>query len=47
LAEKVEEGRFSEEYAVYIANRILRENVIENFRIEEKRKLFAERAEKE
>ncbi|MGB9588867.1 MAG: hypothetical protein ACPL7O_11865, partial [Armatimonadota bacterium] len=44
LAEKVEEGRFSEEYAVYIANRLLRENANENFRIEEKRKIFAKRA---
>lgn len=44
LAEKVEEGRFSEEYAVYIANRLLRENANENFRIEEKRAIFAKRA---
>jgi len=44
LAEKVEEGRFTEEFAVTAANRILRENAVENFRIEEKRKLYAERA---
>ena len=45
LAEKVEAGRFSEEFAVRAAQRILRENVLENFRIEEKRKIYAERAQ--
>lgn len=39
LAEKVEEGRFTEEYALHVARRILRENALETFRIEEKRQL--------
>ena len=47
LTEKVEEGRFTEEYAVKAAQRLLRENAMENFRIEEKRKLFAKRAKTE
>lgn len=47
LAEKVEDGRFTEEFAVYAAQRLLRENANENFRIEEKRKIFAERAKDE
>jgi len=38
LADKVEEGRFTEEYAVRAARRILRENALENFRVEEKRR---------
>ena len=43
LAEKVEEGRFTEEYAVSVARLILRENALSHFRIEEKRKLVASR----
>lgn len=45
LAEKVEAGRFSEEFAVRAAQRILRENVMENFHVEEKRRIYRERAE--
>jgi len=45
LAEKVEAGRFSEEFAVRAAQRMLRENVLENFKIEEKRKVYAKRAQ--
>ncbi|HET6453200.1 MAG TPA: amidohydrolase family protein [Armatimonadota bacterium] len=45
LAEKVEAGRFSEEFAVRAAQRMLRDNVLENFRIEDKRKVYAERAQ--
>ena len=37
LAEKVQEGRFTEEYAAWVAHRLLRENALENFRVEEKR----------
>jgi hypothetical protein len=37
LAEKVEEGRFTEEYAVHAARRLLRENALDHFRVEEKR----------
>ena len=44
LAEKVEAGRFTEDFAIRAAQRILRENALENFRIEEKRKIYAERA---
>lgn len=44
LAEKVEEGRFTEDYAVRAASRILRENALENFRIEDKRELCERRA---
>ncbi|HUV05597.1 MAG TPA: amidohydrolase family protein [Armatimonadota bacterium] len=47
LADKVEEGRFSEEYALRAAELLLRENALENFRIEEKRRLYAERAKQE
>lgn len=43
LAAKVEEGRFTEEYAVSVARRILRDNALEHFRIEDKRKLVAGR----
>ena len=47
LAEKVEEGRFSEKQAVGIARRLLRENALESFRVEEKRRIYAERARSE
>lgn len=39
LSDKVAEGRFTEEYAIYAAGRILRDNALENFRVEEKRSL--------
>jgi predicted TIM-barrel fold metal-dependent hydrolase len=44
LEEKVLEGRFTEEYALHVAGRLLRENALENFRIPEKRRIVAERA---
>ncbi|MCX6375226.1 MAG: amidohydrolase family protein, partial [Armatimonadetes bacterium] len=47
LAEKVEEGRFTEEYALWAARRILRENALENFRVREKQRIYAERAKME
>jgi hypothetical protein len=47
LAEKVEEGRFTEEYAVRAAQRILRDNPMENFRVREKQRIYAERAKME
>lgn len=47
LAEKVEEGRFTEEYALWAGQRILRENALENFRVPEKRRIYAERAKME
>lgn len=43
LSEKIEEGRFSEEYAVKIGRMILRDNAIENFGLEQRRKAFKER----
>ncbi len=43
LADKVAEGRFTEEYAVRAADRLLRTNALENFRIEEKREFCAQR----
>ena len=43
LAEKVEEGRFTEDFALHAARRLLRENALEHFRIEEKRRLVARR----
>ncbi len=38
LCEKIEEGRFSENYAVTVAKMILRENPLENFNLNKKRK---------
>jgi hypothetical protein len=46
LAEKVEEGRFSEEYALRIARMILRENPIENFDLKRRRAAYRKVAEK-
>jgi uncharacterized protein len=37
LCEKIEEGRFSEEYALEVADLLLRENPIENFTLGDKR----------
>ena len=42
LCEKIEEGRFTEEYAIKVANMILRENAIENFDLVKRRKAFKE-----
>jgi len=39
LSDKVTEGRFNEEYAVWAAQRLLRWNALEDFRVEEKRSL--------
>jgi hypothetical protein len=38
LCEKVEEGRFSEQYALQVGQMLLRENALENFGLEEKRR---------
>lgn len=45
LAEKVAEGRFTEEYAVHAAQCMLRDNPLESFRVSEKQQVYAERAE--
>lgn len=37
LTEKVQEGRFTEDFASYAAHRLLRENALENFAVERKR----------
>ncbi len=47
LAEKVAEGRFTEEFAVHAAQRMLRENPLENFRVRQKQLVYAERARRE
>jgi len=44
LCEKVEEGRFSEDYAVKVGQMLLRDNPIENFGLEQRRMAFQERA---
>ena len=44
LAEKVEEGRFAEQFAIEIGKALLRDNAIENFDLETRRKAFASRA---
>ncbi|MCX7933914.1 MAG: amidohydrolase family protein [Planctomycetota bacterium] len=41
LAEKVEEGRFSEDYACQIGSMLLRDNALENFGLAERRKAYA------
>jgi uncharacterized protein len=38
LCEKVEEGRFSEEYALKVGKMLLRDNPMENFKLAEKRR---------
>ena len=43
LCEKVEEGKFSEDYALEVAKMILRDNAIENFNLTKKRKAFKKR----
>lgn len=43
LAEKVETGRFTEDYAIEIAHAILRDNAMEHFRIKEKLDLYRSR----
>lgn len=43
LSEKVEEGHFTEDYALFLARRILRDNLIEHFNIDEKRRIYRER----
>ncbi|MHB1001086.1 MAG: amidohydrolase family protein [Armatimonadota bacterium] len=47
LSEKVGEGRFTEEFAVIAAQRMLRENAIENFGLEPKRQLIQERSKQQ
>jgi uncharacterized protein len=42
LAEKVEEGRFNEEYAVDVGRMLLRENAIESFDLDTRRERFRE-----
>ena len=44
LAEKVQEGRFTEEYAIHAAQCMLRDNPLENFHVREKQRVYAERA---
>ena len=44
LCENVEEGRFGEPEAVGLGRMLLRENAMENFGLEGRRRLFAERA---
>ena len=44
LCEKVEEGRYSEDYALEVARMLLRENAIENFGLMERREAFKARA---
>lgn len=41
LAEKVEEGRFSEDYAAQVGTMLLRDNALENFGLVERRAAFA------
>ena len=47
LCEKIEEGRFTEDYAVEVGRMILRDNAFENFSLNERRKAFKERIEKD
>jgi len=44
LAEKVQDGRFTEDDALRIARMILRDNPMKTFRVEEKRRVYARRA---
>ncbi|MHB1459244.1 MAG: amidohydrolase family protein [Armatimonadota bacterium] len=46
LTEKVETGRFTEDYAIEIARAILRDNAMEHFRIKEKLDLYRSRGVK-
>ncbi len=45
LCKKIEEGRFTEEYALEIARMLLRDNAIENFNLINRRKAFKARSE--
>ncbi len=45
LCDKVEEGRFTEEYALQAGQMLLRDNALENFNLQKRRKAFAEIAE--
>lgn len=42
LCEKIEEGRFTEEYALEAGRMLLRDNAIENFTLDKRRKAFEE-----
>jgi len=44
LCDKVEEGRFSEDYALEVGKMLLRDNAIENFGLEPRRAAFKPRA---
>ncbi|OPZ28249.1 MAG: glucuronate isomerase [Lentisphaerae bacterium ADurb.BinA184] len=44
LCEKVEEGRFSEDYAVEVAHMLLRDNALANFGLARRRRAFARSA---
>jgi uncharacterized protein len=44
LCEKVEEGRFSEDYAVEVGHMLLRDNALENFDLVNRRKLYEPRS---
>ena len=44
LAEKVEENRFTESYAVEVGKRLLRENALDNFDLEKRRQAFRPRS---
>lgn len=45
LCEKIEEGRFSEEYAVKVGRMLLRDNAMENFDLDKRRKAFKKRTQ--
>jgi len=47
LCEKVEEGRFDENYALELGQKLLRDNAIENFDLDERRKAFKARINQE
>ena len=47
LCKKVEEGRYTEDYALKVARMLFRENALENFGLEDRRKKSLERAEKQ
>ena len=47
LCEKIEEGRFGEKYAAEIGRMLLRDNAVENFGLNERRKASKERIEKD
>ena len=45
LCEKIEEGRFKEEYAVEVGRMLLHDNALENFGLNERRNAFKERTQ--